>query len=259
MLVAVCADKGAPGATSTALVLGAVWPRRAVVVELDPSGGDLSLRCRHVSGGQLAATPNLLGLTAAVRSGGVDADVITRYAQPLKSGGLVVPGVMSAEQAAGMVQLWPAVADACVDADVDVVADLGRISTGAPTMPVAAAADTVVVVATASLEGVLHLRERLTHLITALGRRGSGAATRVLPVLVTSDRHAHVELAEVTDVLATAGLPFAEVGFVAHDPAALQRLQDGESPEGRLRRSLLIRTARTVVDQLHDTPQAVAS
>lgn len=253
MLVAVCADKGSPGATTTALLLGAVWPRPAVVVELDPSGGDLGLRCRHESGGPLAHTPNILGLAAATRGDATDPQLVARFAQRLASGGLVVPGVLAAEQTPGMGQLWPQLAAACTVSDVDVVADLGRIHAAAESIPVAAAADAVVVVATPTLEGVLHLRERISHLGPTLARQGGGRRPLLVPVLVTSDRHAAAEVAEVAAVLAdTEALADCadSVGYIAHDPSALHRLQQGEEAAGRLRRSLLVRTAHHIVDRI---------
>ena len=41
MLIAVAADKGAPGVTTTAVALAAVWPRPVLLAECDPAGGDL--------------------------------------------------------------------------------------------------------------------------------------------------------------------------------------------------------------------------
>src|ERR1700733_5524315 len=43
-LIAVAADKGAPGVTTTALSLAAVWPRPVLLAECDPAGGDLVYR-----------------------------------------------------------------------------------------------------------------------------------------------------------------------------------------------------------------------
>ncbi len=43
-LIAVASVKGAPGTTTTALSLAATWPRRALLAELDPDGGDLRYR-----------------------------------------------------------------------------------------------------------------------------------------------------------------------------------------------------------------------
>ena len=46
MIVTVCADKGSPGVTTLATVLGLVWPGPRVVVEADTAGSDLSFRLR---------------------------------------------------------------------------------------------------------------------------------------------------------------------------------------------------------------------
>ena len=46
MIVSVCADKGSPGVTTLATVLGLVWPGQRVVVEADTAGSDLSFRLR---------------------------------------------------------------------------------------------------------------------------------------------------------------------------------------------------------------------
>jgi hypothetical protein len=45
VIVAVGADKGAPGVTTAALTLGMVWPTDRVVLEADPSGADLPFSC----------------------------------------------------------------------------------------------------------------------------------------------------------------------------------------------------------------------
>ena len=43
-LIAVASAKGAPGVTTFAVALAALAPRRAVLADLDPAGGDLVLR-----------------------------------------------------------------------------------------------------------------------------------------------------------------------------------------------------------------------
>ena len=65
-LIVLASDKGSPGVTTTAITLAAVWPRRALLAELDPSGGDVALRLRGprgrpaVAGGR-AAQPGRRG------------------------------------------------------------------------------------------------------------------------------------------------------------------------------------------------------
>jgi len=41
-LIAVAADKGAPGVTTACIALAAVWPRQVLLAECDPAGGDLA-------------------------------------------------------------------------------------------------------------------------------------------------------------------------------------------------------------------------
>ena len=68
MLIALASVKGSPGVTSAALALAAVWPNPVVLVEADPSGGDLTYRCRLSPGAVIESRSGLVGLAAAVRS-----------------------------------------------------------------------------------------------------------------------------------------------------------------------------------------------
>src|SRR3982074_1468642 len=52
-LIAIASDKGAPGVTTAALALAAVWPRPVLLAECDPAGGDLVYRFPAVGGGPL--------------------------------------------------------------------------------------------------------------------------------------------------------------------------------------------------------------
>ena len=65
-LYAVCAAKGSPGVSTAAVALGMTWARPAVVADLDPAGGDLSLRYRDVEGRPLDPDRGLMSLAAAV-------------------------------------------------------------------------------------------------------------------------------------------------------------------------------------------------
>ena len=40
-LIAIAADKGAPGVTTACLALSLVWPRPVLLAECDPAGGDV--------------------------------------------------------------------------------------------------------------------------------------------------------------------------------------------------------------------------
>ena len=66
-LIAIASDKGAPGVTTSALALAAVWPRPVLLAECDPSGGDLAYRFPDSSGGHVRVVPH--GVRCRVRRG----------------------------------------------------------------------------------------------------------------------------------------------------------------------------------------------
>ena len=81
-LIALAADKGSPGVTTTAVTLAAVWPRRAVLAELDPSGGDVALRLRGPRGAPLSPEVGLISLAVGARRGHTAARVIAVVVTP---------------------------------------------------------------------------------------------------------------------------------------------------------------------------------
>src|SRR5262249_53388734 len=85
MLVAVLSLKGSPGVTTFSIALAARWPAtaRALLVEADPSGGDIATRF------SLASAPGLVSFAAAARRS-TDPGLIWQHAQALPGGLLVV-------------------------------------------------------------------------------------------------------------------------------------------------------------------------
>jgi hypothetical protein len=77
VIVTVCADKGSPGVSWTATVLGMVWPGERVLLEADPSGGDAVLRLRTPEGQLLARQPALRGLAVDARSGNLPTSLLS--------------------------------------------------------------------------------------------------------------------------------------------------------------------------------------
>jgi len=255
MLISVCSSKGAPGVTSTALVLAAVWPRPVVMVEADPTGGDLAFRCRSANGGPLSTSPSLLSLAAAVRDN--KPGTLVDFAQDLACGVPVVQGVPSGAQGRALKDLWPSIAQACRTAGVDVIADLGRLDRTSPTLPLAAASDRVLVVGIASLESVIHTRETLLELGGEVGPDVSGV--RLVPTLVGLARHAKGDRDDVDRVLAAAGALATPCIHLPLDRPALRRLEGGDSAGGRLGRATLIREARIVAADLAEPRTATAA
>ena len=68
-LVTVMSAKGAPGATTTAMLLAALWPRPTILVDADPNGGDVALRLPGEAGRTLDRERGLLSLLPAARRG----------------------------------------------------------------------------------------------------------------------------------------------------------------------------------------------
>jgi len=249
-LIAVCADKGSPGVTTTALALAAVWPSPVGLVEADPSGSDLAVRLTDGRGVlDLVDQPNLLTFAAAARSRPA-ADLLWQHCQDTSGGLPVLRGLTSAEQAAGLLRLWPLLAEALAGTGGgDVIADLGRLLPGSAAVPVAAAADVVVVVAAGTTEGLVHLRER-AHGLVAVTRQ-------VAVVLVASDRYGHAAVDAAAQMLDRDGLPVPVAGFLAMDLKAVAALQRGER-SGRVGLSMLVRSAGQVAVALRSRLPAAA-
>lgn len=169
MLVAVLSVKGSPGVTTFSVALAARWPSRgrALLIEADPSGGDVGTRF------SLASTPGLLSLAAAARRSD-DPSVVWQHAQALPGGLAVVAAPPDADRAraalstlvgdpAAGVGILRAAANA---PDTAVIADCGRIDAGSPAMPIVRLADAMILLTRARAEDLAHLARRLP----AIGR-----------------------------------------------------------------------------------------
>ena len=253
MIVSICSDKGAPGVSTLATVLGLVWPGQRVVVEADTAGSDLSFRLRPtnadsgVLGGHLAPEPSIASLATAARLGLTEAGPLP-YAQDTTLGVPVVPGVLSAERFRALRGLWPRVADELAAWSGTAIADLGRLQPGNAAMPLAQASTAVLLLTTANLEGLYHVRDRVTELSATTGDPGRRRPN--VGVAVTGelrDRRSSCE--QVRQVLASIGSPAPVIGFVARDPAGARGLWAGELTR-RFTGSDLVRTARATAESV---------
>jgi hypothetical protein len=234
-LIVLAADKGAPGVTTAATALGAVWPRPVLLAECDPSGGDLAYRLPALDGGVLNPGRGLLSLGAVARRG-VSGEQIYEHTQKLVGGLDVLAGLTSGEQAAGLTWMWGPLGRAFAALpEADVLADCGRLGLHAATNDLIAEADAVVLFTRASLDQVAHLRERLSILDRRVG-----------VVAIADPRSYRSSLDEVRRIVS--GWDVAFVGGLAYDPKGAELL--GGQWGGRLDRSLLIRTARELAGRL---------
>lgn len=247
MIVSVCADKGAPGVTTLATVLAMVWPTERVLLEADCSGGDLPFRLRHADGDRLLdPQPSVLALAADAR-GPLPTGGLLRYAQPSTLEVPVIPGALSAEAFGPMARLWPPVASAAAAWSGTAIADLGRLQPGDPALPIAAASTAVLLLAPADLEGLYHLRERVTELTNTLGDPAHDRSPITVVVRVRPGREGKAALRQVQQLLEACGSAVPVAGLFADDTAGADGLRAGELSR-RLLGSELVRSGRALAE-----------
>ena len=246
-LIAIASDKGAPGVTTAALALAAVWPRPVLLAECDPAGGDLVYRFPAVGGGHLDPRRGVLSLAVVARRG-MQPQQVWEHVQKLHGGLDVLAGVTNAEQGAGLSLLWGPIGKALASLpQADVIADCGRLGADGPLYDLLAEATTVVLVTKVHVADVIRLRDRAAAFAAAAqirGRRNFGVGV----VVVVDHKRFRASLGEVQHVLGQANAPATVLGGIAHDTKGADLLS-GEWG-GNLDRTMLIKTAREVARQL---------
>jgi len=220
--IALASVKHSPGVTTAAVALAAAAGADAVVVEADPSGGDVAARAR------LALEPGLLTLAAAARHPMTPLD-LPPHAQPLPAGGSVVVAPAAPELAASAVATVASRLPQARGAFL-VLIDCGRLVAGSPAEAAVRGADALVVVTEPTVAAVEHLRARLLFLRDL---------NESLSLLLVGDRPYGPG-----EIGATLGVPVA--GVLAVNPRAVAAVYAG----GGAARSLLVRSARSTLDGL---------
>jgi len=255
-LIAIASDKGAPGVTTAALALAAVWPRPVLLAECDPAGGDLVYRFPAAGGGYLDPRRGVLSLAVAARRG-MQPQQFWEHTQKLHGGLDVLAGVTNAEQGAGLSLLWGPIGKVLASlSQADVIADCGRLGADGPLYDLLAEATTVVLVTRVHVADVIRLRDRAIAFAAAAqsrGRRGFGVGV----VAVADHKKFQASLGEVQHVLSQASAPATVLGGIAHDTKGADLLS-GEWG-GNLDRTALIKTARSVARQLTEGLPPVGS
>ncbi|MFD8497735.1 chromosome partitioning protein [Amycolatopsis sp. NPDC059657] len=150
--------------TTLSVALAARWPEpaRALLVEADPSGGDIATRFG------LESAPGLVSLTVAGRRS-ADPALAWQHTQSLPGGLLVVSAPPDADRArAALLALTsdrPAHAGglrlAADQPGAAVIVDCGRVDAGSSAMPFVRAADVMVLLARSRADDLAHLARRL--------------------------------------------------------------------------------------------------
>jgi len=220
--------KGSPGVTTAALALAAVAGDRALLVELDPSGG--SVECWTGTTGE----PGLIRVANGMRRA-VNPEMLRAHAVSAPPGvrSILAPtaGTM-AEATIAMTgdRLVPALADLAAT----VVADAGRWSPSQPTARRIAGCDAIGVVCAPTVEGVEAARWLIEPLRTA-------AAGPVVVIIVGDRPYSPAEVAAVVDV--------PVVGVLAWDARGINALLTAGAGRG-WSRSALARSARSMLGVL---------
>ena len=236
MLVAVCSLKGSPGVTTFCVALAAHWPAqdRCLVLECDPSGGDLATRF------SLAPSPGLVSLAAAARHGS-EPDMLWQHTQELPGGLPVVAAPPGADHALAALVTLASKSSASVSAlrmaagatNMTVIADCGRVDPTSAALPVVQSADAMVLLTRAHADDLAHVATR----VTAVSRWSPRPA-----LLLVGDGYSTAEVSRELEV------PI--FGRVPEDGPGAAVLRGHRRSQGRLSRSPLGRAASNVARAL---------
>lgn len=156
-VVALTSASGSPGVTSTALGLALAWPRSALLVEADPTGGSALLAgyfrgSREYDGGLVELALSSAGVRESL-------PVVARCIPGSQA--TFIAGTRSHAQATGLRSIWGQLADALAELDdhgQDVIVDAGRLGLVGSPEPILAGADLTLVVTRSTLPALAAAR-----------------------------------------------------------------------------------------------------
>ena len=248
-LLALVSGGGSPGVTTAAIALALTWPGEAIVAECDPGGGDIlaGLLAGHLPAGRgLMEHAIEAGRDPHSAAIGLSRQLVSLDAARRRT---LLPGLTDPRQAAGLAPAWPAVAASLTAQRADVIADCGRLDSGAgQPAAVIEAADAVALVLRPTLRQVWSARSRVEILTQLLD-----GTERLVLLLTGSGTHAAREVAQSLQLPVAAVLP--------HDARGAALLSDGLGARRHLRTAPLLRSARVAGAALrqHTQPRSESS
>jgi hypothetical protein len=230
-LIALASVKSSPGVTTTALALASMWKtaERRLLLEADPSGGDLGLWLG------LSAGAGLAGLAAAARHGH-DAGLAWQHGRELAGGTHLVAAPAGAEQAAACVTALAAakLPQELAAGEDPALADCGRLYPGSPALEVAAAAALTLLVVRPRVSELAHLEPRIRGL--------EQAGLRLALILADGPRRPPGEPSyPAEEITATLGIPVQAT--LPGDARAVEQVCRRAGDPGPARRLPLLREA----------------
>lgn len=237
MILTLSSAKGAPGVTTTALLLTLAWPRPVLLIEADPSGG--SIAAGYLSGDLPRVDKSVLELAMAQRRGTViDPASLRDSAVPLSGEARFIVGSPGPGQTSFCAPLWDPMADAARLLSVkgfDVVVDVGRIS--ADSQPWLRVADLSLLVTRTTMPALAAAQSAAAAMRTTAGRR---SVVEALTVGI-NEPYGPAEIRDALDL--------DVAGTIANDPvtaetfslgrAQRRSLKDKQINDSRLMRSML--------------------
>ena len=247
-VLALLSAKGAPGVTTSALLLAALWPRQVLLVDADTEGGDIAYRLPRADGAPVDRSRGLLSLLSLARRE-LSPTALPEHAQTLAGGTELLAGLAGPEQAGAAGQLWHNLGRSFAGStDRDLVVDCGRVGAGSVHLPLLQQADLALCVLRPTVSQVVQARERLAALAPLLAG-GSGSGPH-LGVLVVGPPGGSRDV-DATHALIERDLPdVTSYGVLAHDVQGASVFEGAQV--SRPERTLLVRSGREVVERLAD-------
>lgn len=221
-LIVLASASGSPGVTTAGLGLALGWPRPALLVEADPTGGSA------VAAGYLRGSvvpPEAMIELALAQHVDEILETLPRVSMELPgSAARWVPGTRSHEQARSLVPLWEPLTAALRSLDAtgqDVIVDAGRLGLFGSPDPVLLGADLALLVTRTDMVSLSGARSWAETLRDRFARAGASSTLGV--VLVGEGRPFRAR--EVASVLQ---LPV--VTTLAWDPDSAEVLSNGAEP-----------------------------
>jgi MinD-like ATPase involved in chromosome partitioning or flagellar assembly len=239
-IISLLSAKGAPGVTTTTVALTMAWTsahpgRRALAVDADPIGGDMS------AGVLRGAVPSCAGVLPLATARGIDPqDALDAACVHMRADGSarLLPGVPDQARAAALPLAWDVLADQRADLHhdrTDLLVDAGRVDRAGIGCAWLADCDLAVLVVRPTLPAVV-AAHRFVETWPA-----SGVPLHLLVVKAESP----YGVAEVGEAV---GLPV--LGAVAFDPTAARVHSEGANPGRGFERSEYARSLRRLAQDL---------
>ncbi|GAA1237650.1 hypothetical protein [Streptomyces rhizosphaericus] len=218
-VIAFCGASGCPGATTTALAALLTWPladgRRVVLAECDPDGGSVAAGYLE---SRVVGDRGLHHLQIADRRGHLEEmfwQQLLNLSEPESDANrMLLPGLISPAQAAGLQQTWPRLSQLFGDLEqhesgYDILVDLGRSGAAGAAGALARNAELTTVVVRGTLRAVHAAKPRVDALRAALQMHGRDSS-RVGLVVVGEGPFRPRDLAKELQLPIFAELPFDE-------------------------------------------------